>query len=353
VAPAAGGVCEFGVVADFHLVVHNHSPNAIVVTRIAPSTAGNEAVYLSGAVYGEVTKDVDADAYTYGSLSQQMTRFGFDAGLILPGEELLAVAPYRPVAQQDSFEIAYTMASNAFDGSAQSLQPFNVYVPLAPPPGEQFSMLTHYAPFTPERWRALSAEKTPVRSLGPDNSPRAVLLPDFEAKPEVMETKVNFAYAGAPFLLEDARTVASRINGARDAPVELAYCTAFKGYVVFESDCSWILESPDQKKRGNLLPAFPPVLLTDVDTLSHVQIAVGDEQVGSGPTLRESTRLFWDRFPVFYGDGMYTDGEFVHLERDEALEFLRKAQERHMALASHEYFFRSRYFVMGRPAEAR
>ena len=44
--------------------------------------------------------------------------------------------------------------------------------------------------------------------------------------------------------------------------------------------------------------------------------------------------------------GMYTRGEFVHLDSANILAFLRLAHEKHRAMTTTEYFFRSRYYLL-------
>jgi len=49
---------------------------------------------------------------------------------------------------------------------------------------------------------------------------------------------------------------------------------------------------------------------------------------------------------VYYGDGMYTRGEFVELKKDDVIHFLRKVDKRGLTLGIHHYYFRDRYYTL-------
>lgn len=146
-------------------------------------------------------------------------------------------------------------------------------------------------------------------------------------------------------------SVASRISTKKDNELKLAFCSALDGYVVFENDCSWVLASRDQVEKGDLLGLFPPILLRDIDSSEYVRVRIGDKQEGLGPDAKESSRKFWNSYPVYYGDGMYTRGEFLHLNRDSIDDFLRQAYAEGQALKTRTYYFRARYYVLADPRE--
>ena len=55
---------------------------------------------------------------------------------------------------------------------------------------------------------------------------------------------------------------------------------------------------------------------------------------------------FWNRYPVYYGDGMYTDGEFLHISKKELKDFLLDARQHKARFGIHYYFFDARYYVL-------
>ena len=65
-----------------------------------------------------------------------------------------------------------------------------------------------------------------------------------------------------------------------------------------------------------------------------------------GSKERPAGRKFWDRYPVYYGDGMYTDGEFLHVSKKELKDFLLDVRQHKAGLQTVNYFFDSRYYEL-------
>ena len=107
-----------------------------------------------------------------------------------------------------------------------------------------------------------------------------------------------------------------------------------------------------QAERGALLPSVPPELLKDIDTAGSVRVRIGDKQEGFGPERHDAGRKLWDKYPVEYGDGMYTRGEFIRIGAKDLLAFLQQVKSRAGRLTARHYYFKSRYFVLALPAKA-
>jgi hypothetical protein len=59
-----------------------------------------------------------------------------------------------------------------------------------------------------------------------------------------------------------------------------------------------------------------------------------------------SPRKLSDTYKVYYGDGMYTRGEFVHLKKDQVMAFLQEAGKRGLTLGINYCYFRDRYYTL-------
>lgn len=96
---------------------------------------------------------------------------------------------------------------------------------------------------------------------------------------------------------------------------------------------------------------MPLGMLRDIDATGNVMVRVGERQEGFGPERRNAGWEFWGVHPVFYGDGMYTRGEFIELNETNLRGFLEQARRRRGAITQRRYYFRSRYFVLVLPGE--
>jgi len=271
---------------------------------------------------------------------------------LLAGQQLSVVSEYRPLGLVEKFAIKYYSSRRAYDGTAESLRPFDVYV--------RDTKEAVYYPYVGNNWLNVYTKTRQVSPVGPDVSKRAVLIPSLSQKAqsstmgtdrqkpraETIVASVKIQYDGHCFPLGAALKTATRIIGLRGHDKRLAYCQTVAGYVVYENGCAWLLKDQKQQKRGELLPAFPSVMLKKIDWGGSVTVRIGDKQKGFGPEEHPANWNFWDRYPVFYGDGMYTRGEFIIINNDNLLEFLRKVREKGGKIKERPYFFRSMYFVL-------
>lgn len=130
-----------------------------------------------------------------------------------------------------------------------------------------------------------------------------VILPDL-LNMEKFSTRVEVAFEG--------------ITGERR---KLCYCEALSSHV----------DTP------------PYSLYKDWDSGKEVEFRVGENQEGFGPDERPAGWKFLDEYPVYYGDGMYTHGEFVIISKHQASAFMKKIAER-FSIRRTDYFFKSHYY---------
>ena len=352
-APAKGLQFTFGTVAEAIFTVKNLSDKAVNVGWIVPVTnRAEETIALSGRVYGDVTKDDDADRYRFHDMNQQESRMAFHVGFLLPGQEVAVRATYRPLFATEQFLIQYFEAAQKYDGTAASLAPLKPYIPRDLRADEEASQPAAYVPFDAQRWLAVCKANPTVSPPGPDAPERAVLLPGlgerarFEWWPaQEVAVAMPLAIEGKAFPGEKALAAAAKITGAPPHDLDIAYSAALGGYAVTHGAKCWLLTSATQAEPGSPLLPVPPELLKDVDLREDVRVQVGQKQEGFG-SVRPSGRKLWDKYAIEYGDGMYTQGEFIRIDKGNLREFLRAVQARNGRLGVLAYYFRSRYFTL-------
>jgi hypothetical protein len=330
---------EFGKYTPITIVIKNISEKALVVTYIKFLT-NPDTIRLAGSAYGNVRKIDNQDGYAYNELNQQMTGMAFYAGFLLPGQEVTIQQFFRPVALNELFDIAYMEASSKYDGTKKSLLPFNPYIP------EYIeNNMPNYYPFDENKWNIVNKTYPKIEdNVGPDAPRRSVLLPDLNQKERNITISIPINYDTNAFTIEAAKEAAGKISGLPITDFNLAYSSALEGYIVIEKGKSWILKNKNQKSQGTFYSNCPASFFKDIDRKGNVRIRVGDKQEGFGPEEHPTKRKFWDTYPVFYGDGMYTHGEFININKDNMLSFLQRLTENNRSLKEHPYFFSSRYF---------
>lgn len=88
---------------------------------------------------------------------------------------------------------------------------------------------------------------------------------------------------------------------------------------------------------------LPSSLCKEWDTGKTVLFRVGENQKGIDPEPLSADWKFLDEFPVEYGDGMYTHGEFVRISPEEASRFVRLIRGKFM-IRRVSYFFDEHYY---------
>ena len=352
---------KFGQLTESLLTLKNLTDNAMVITQVYIGSDGN-SVTLSNSVYGSIDKSDESDIYSYHPLAQHATQLPFYVGFLLPNQEVSVSYVHRALTENESLKIEYVLSYAKYDGTPNSLKPFNVYLSSK----NDNQMVTEFHLFNENKWLDICHSMPNTHLPGPDAPLRAVIIPGLRYSDEPSsppdeneaELKTQNSLIGIGiedrdkiFPIESARKIAYAISGTNNNIKSIGYSIILGGYVVSEKDLSWLLQSDKQKERGALLPIFPLSLLEDMDKGNYVKIKIGDKQEGLGPEEHKANRNFWDTYQVFYGDGMYTQGEFIHINKTELFNFLKKVKGKDMAITQHKYFFRSRYYVLQMPKE--
>jgi hypothetical protein len=87
----------------------------------------------------------------------------------------------------------------------------------------------------------------------------------------------------------------------------------------------------------------PFSLYKEWDEGKTVEFKVGDKQDGMGPNRKSAGWKFLDQYPVIFGDGMYTHGEFVKVSSADAPEFWKRIHGK-FAIKKINYFFDDHYY---------
>ncbi|MEW6619413.1 MAG: hypothetical protein AB1422_08790 [bacterium] len=339
---------KFGEISEAVFILKNHSNKAIVVLNIKPITNhGEDSIVLSSSAYGSISKLDNEDAYCYNGMIQCATSMLFHACLLLPNQEVLVLCNYRPISKTECFTVEYVSAKDKYDGTLKSLSPLNIYLIDKNKKNGWSSSI--YRPFVEKNWLNICKETPQTGQVGPDISERAVIIPGLPARPTVLTTKVSIELENGTFSVESAQKVATKILGSQLSNIQLGYSSALGGYIVLERNFSWLLRNDYQENRGRLLSHFPLTMLKDIDSFGTVTICIGNKQEGFGPERHDAGWKFWNIYTVGYGDGMYTRGEFIQINKTSLVDFLEQVKEKDGKITEYKYFFRSRYFVLELP----
>ena len=208
-------------------------------------------------------------------------------------------------------------------------------------------------PFTEKKWLALRKDMKAIHPPDVGAPEISVLLPNFQigAKLEtgptqIVRIKIPIANGQSAFTGEKGLAAAAKI-APNFEKISVAYCKTLGGYVVMPgTEATWLLKNADQKEKGRSLPVLPTQLLRDIDSKESVRVRVGNRQEGFGSSVKPSGRKFWNKYPIRYGDGMYTRGEFIRIDKKNFLAFLDDVQKHKRMLAAQHYFFSARYFTL-------
>ena len=339
----------FGERAPVRFVLKNTSDRVLVVTRIESSLNPNEEpVSLVGNVPGEIRKATDRDAYIRPPAVAQVISFTpLYGGLLLPEQVLSFTAPYRPLIAADEFVISYYSADQAYKHTRESMAPLVVYS-QGFPEKEGAPERWMFLPFAETEWlKHIDTEHLTSTSLLGN---RAVIIgAGIVGKPKETKVKQSFTFADPqPSITpENLRKVVAQVTKV-DPPaiIMVAYCSTLGGFCLQEADNRWVLSRADQQDRGAPFPEWNFSLLNDIDLNGKVLIKVGKKQLGLGPDRRDARWKLWDTYPVFYGDGMYTNGEFIEITAAQLRDFLLRMREAGGILDTEHYFINGRYYWM-------
>lgn len=118
--------------------------------------------------------------------------------------------------------------------------------------------------------------------------------------------------------------------------------SVIKTNVVFENPLGKTNQNCFCETLNSFVVTPPYSLYKDWDSGKSAQFRVGEKQEGSGPEPHPAGWKFLDEFEVFYGDGMYTHGEFIEIPPDQAAAFMAKAGKKYSMKKIH--YFLDRYY---------
>ncbi len=332
--PAQDKAFKFGQVTQAKLTLKNVSDRAILVLALQPVNNAEEKIALSGAIFA----------------SHDGTNIAHE-GFLLPGQQVVVEAPYRPLFGVELFNASYVAAAEKFDGSVQSLAPLSPRIQQLGPDG-RFNMEPAYGRFDLNVWQAVCRlTRQSVSPPGPYASTRAVLMGNIKDLSVLFcPVKASVEVAGlAQGQSEQALAAAAALAKAKpDTQPMLAYSQALGGYVVFIEQKSYLVKAPaaataTSRVAPEELPLLPPLLFKDVDSGQRVLMQVGQRQ-DDDPEAKPGW-LLWGRLPVVYGDGIRLKGEFVPVQ-DCLGELVAQLRRQAAQVRMSNYYFRSRYYEL-------
>ena len=360
VSPVEGEEFRFGEMQKAIFYFENISDRMILLESIQPLCGYAQKVQISGAVYGSIGRNKATDSFIYNPLTQCLTDYSFHGGLVLPGDSMSVHALFRAVTQTEEFIIYCLVSENTYNDIRNASEASNVYIFDI---DKKEDAIFAYIPFTEPSWKRVANANSVIEPWQHSMHLRSAIIPNlhqnatnkhvqteednsgvkFEQKEIFLKQRIPVA--NEFFSSHEAKATASTISKVPEEDLLLAYSHCWRKYIVFENDSCWFLSSRNQVKKGELLGIFPPVLLNEIDSRGRTKIRTGDKQEGFGPNVKKSTRVFWNSYPVYFGDGMYTSGEFLHLNADELLGFLRLAKDKGfrirtgpIVIHSHRYY---------------
>lgn len=342
IKPLDSNAFPSGEVVDAIFTLYNRSKQAVVVLDFCPTMHDDtDAIVLTSAVYGEITEQ--DGGYVYNGMPQQASRIPLHAGLLLPGQAMQVRAKYRGVSVTERFLVRFLASAQPYDGTPVSLAPLTIYIPNTEQANK--ALTRTFIPFTDANWRTVCKTMPVAFPTGPDAAARAVIVTvpaDVKPQEEPMMSSTSLVNVKIVFpYLDRARRAAVRISGTPMNDLKLAYSKALDGYLVIDNTGRWLLTDVTQQVKGKDLPVFPESLLKDID-MGEIRVQIDQEQPKDIP----ANEKFWDTYPVEKGDDMYTRGKFITLDAASLPAFLDALLAHNATLGLHEYFFRSRYYVL-------
>lgn len=349
------GSCVFGKSIPLSITVKNESQRALCITGIDFSADNAQAPITSiNAKYGSLDYKRNEDAYEYDTMRQQATPKVFCSMFLLPGDSITQDIDYRPLDTQDILYVHYIASVAAYNGTYKSLDPLRIYIAG---PDNNAGMTIPYRQFTAAGWNE-------TRKNGDKQHREDVLLMNksddaivhirkgastrLSPAIKTIDLPIRLPLSGKPFTATAARYRAARIMKTNPSRVRLTYCHALGGYVIEQGASCWILHNEIQQKQRDILSAFPLTMAAEIDK-TGVSIRVGKKQKGFVGNIKKSGLRFWNRYPIRYGDGMYTNGEFITITSDQIRDFLHEVMRSHGSLETVYYFFGSHYYQLHLP----
>jgi hypothetical protein len=367
IKPLKGEKYIFGEQTESLISLTNVSNRAVVVLAVEPALHWSDSfIYLSHPAIGKIRYDLQQDQYIHNSTISGITEILIHNGFLLPGESLAFTKTYRPLSENEKFDIVYAQAEKQYDGTPKSLLPLNVYLPTDGKWTKRYS----YSRFTADTWQNMTRHNQfditdqltlmrPVIIPGlPDPSPYRYLYPtksDISTRCVTLSVAIKFVSLG--FTVENARGAAARITGMTPQQVQLAYSRALGGYIIMKADGSyWLLTKQNQKKKGVDLPSTALSLFRKMDASHYVSIQV---RTTSRPTglnknlpISNTGQLWWHKYLIYYINYPDQHGEYILVDDKELSSFLTTVKAKGLCVLEYcDYLNDNEYFFLDKPTK--
>lgn len=344
---------NFGEYKVMLLTLYNQSSYALLVMQLQSFIdQGTLPLLLSQHVPGNFVKEA-GDAYRYeGSASGTSSTHLLHAGLLLPGQILQIVFRQRMVELSTIFTVTYHMAANRYTGTADSLQPFDVYIPAPAIDDAGRAQIGRYLPFEEKRWREVCSGHERLDNAWPALSGRggrSVLVMGELPDPIIGKAPGVVPFSPKGFFALTGRVFASTITRKRNDELGITYSEVYGGFIVAEGENCWVLHSARQRQRGTPLPRVPLSFFNAVEH-SGTMVRISEQL----PEIRRNGPAdwsLWDTFPVFYIDDEQLHGEFITVHRAQLQTFLTLLQENSGELSEERLTFQECHYVLQYPVK--
>jgi len=324
-----------GVLTPVMVEVTNGSNLYMLVERLTGGHAGvdgRESLY--GSRYGALHSLEDGTGYEYDGMAQQETPAVFSQGLVPPHQGLRMEVDLVPTGPTAEFVVDYI-------GLTPEEVTQYLYFPVAQ---EQSSTST---------WQKPSLDQMKSLMLPADGEPRhpvygTVIVADELLRARAgcrVELPYKFSVKSPPLPADEVR----KRLGTR--PRWQLYSEKYKGWFV-RGESGMFFMDPE---RDLPVPNSPNRLFEDLEGQDKVRVKVGargNAMVKDKPARLAPSTSFLEGFaPLSAGDGMYTQGAFMDVTAERALEFLELLQTNGCSLVLHNYYMDSYYYEMGCPSD--
>lgn len=321
-----------GVLTPVVVEVTNGSNLYLLVERLSGGHAGVDGKdSLYGSRYGALHRLEGGSGYEYeyDGLAQQETPAVFSQGLVPPHQRLRMQVDLVPTGPEAEFVVDY--------------------LGLTPDEVERFLYFSAGEGEAAEgSWRHPTSKQAKSLFLPAEGEPRHPLYNTVIVADELLQVRagcrVELPYK---FSVKSPPLPASEVRkrlGTR--PRWQLYSEKYKGWFVRGESGMFFMDT----ERDLPVPNSPNRLFEDLEGQDKVRVKVGargNQMVKDSPARLAPSSWFLEGFtPLYAGDGMYTQGAFMDVTAERALEFLELLHANGCSLSMHSYYMDNYYFEM-------
>lgn len=324
------------------LAITNSTRYLMVVTSITfPDNERMAPISFLGTVYGGISYRKDEDAYHYNSMVQRETGVPFCYGIVFPGTTRMVSFSVLPFAAEEKLVVHYVMAQGRYYGKEPNWSPLEIYVAET-----NAGYAVRYVRAGADALDSLEPEPVIPYGRNPGASGKHVIIGNLQSLKEKRAFYTMKAREGIAFAKDKAQKAVERLMPGHK--FSLHYISRLSCYLVEPQDAKahcFLLESADQLAPGGPLPHEAKTVVELLENPVKAQLRVGDKQEGIGPGGQPAGRKFFDR-EVYYGDGMYTQGEFIEVAEGDWRDILARISRQGASIRKCHYYFQSFYYEM-------